>query len=91
MQRRWQWISDHNNDERTISCTVNYDQAGNGTYSAAPQVTETTTATLASQAVVTVSATSTLTYGGSTGTATASGAAAQGHTSTAQWDRRHAA
>jgi hypothetical protein len=35
----------------TGTCTVKYDQAGNANYSAAPQVTESTTATAASQTI----------------------------------------
>ncbi|MEZ5493859.1 MAG: hypothetical protein R3E61_04550 [Pseudomonadales bacterium] len=35
----------------TGTCTVTYNQAGNGTYAAAPQVTSSTTATKASQTI----------------------------------------
>ena len=38
----------------TIACTVNFDQAGDGNYAAAPEVAETVTATLADQAALTV-------------------------------------
>jgi len=40
----------------TGSCTVYYNQAGNNTYSAAPQVTNTTTATQASQTITVTTA-----------------------------------
>jgi Carboxypeptidase regulatory-like domain len=59
----------------TTGCTVKYDQAGNGNYNAAPQVTETVTAQKAAQAItVTTHAPASAVYGTSFGVA----ASAQG-------------
>ena len=62
----------------TGTCTVRYDQAGNATYNAAPQVTNSVTATKIAQATVTVSAPASASYGQTGLSATASGGSGTG-------------
>ena len=62
----------------TTACTVNYNQAGNGSYSAASQVQSVTTATLATQSSLTaISTPSTVAYG-TTATLSSSGGSGTG-------------
>ena len=58
----------------TTACVVHYNQAGNGSWNPAPEVTETTNATLAAQATLTAVATpSTVVYGNTSTLSTTGG------------------